>query len=260
MSTITLQPKLQISHPPAAPIEKRITLSRVLWVKFLRWIDKASPQAILKQTKRCSIFLLVLGLYCSPQFFLQVALNAMKWNSFKIPGFLALFCILAYWKPAYRWLTRRRNVGNASMYHGIPASELASFLKETGAFKLAEAQSRLRLGEDKCRTIAAELEQHGILTRGEKNARVLRPISYENLVTQLADNFPLAWSDERDCWYEKNGTFERWAINQDFKQRKLTEATERAERRLERARKLTRKEKQLQDWQSPFNQIAALSV
>jgi hypothetical protein len=86
---------------------------------------------------------------------------------------------------------------------------------------------------------ANQLEQHGILTRGEKNARVLREIGREELVRQLralasGDAPPLVYDQDRKEWHERDGTFARWCLAEDFKRRKVEETMERKERKLER--------------------------
>src|SRR2546423_15708746 len=75
------------------------------------------------------------------------------------------------------------------------------------------------ISQDKHALIAKELERHSILVRGENNARVLNEITREELVRQLRDKFPLVWSEPSHAWAERNGTFERWAMEKDRKER-----------------------------------------
>jgi hypothetical protein len=100
-----------------------------------------------------------------------------------------------------------------------------------------EAIKELGLSQGQYAKIGKELEEAGVLMRGEKNARVLRDIGMSQLVMQLRDKFPLVWSEERQVWCERNGAFERWALSHDFKQRKLEEEIEKKERKLERVEK-----------------------
>lgn len=218
------------SHP-------RLSLRRVLYVKVLRWIDKASPDALWKMLRRCSTLLLVSCLVTAPQLTLGYLLAAFRWNSFRIPLFLALLYLTLNAKRFYLWLRRasvRKRGANQHLYHGLPVGEFASFLKKHEAFKIADATKELALTRDQYDSIAEELEKHGVLTRGEKNARVLRPIGLTLLVEQLRDNFPYVFDDETDTWHEKNGTFQRWCMNRDFERKKLSEAIQKKERKLQR--------------------------
>lgn len=52
---------------------------------------------------------------------------------------------------------------------------------------------------------------------------------------------------EYGTWAERNGTVERWAMAEDFKQRKLDELTERKERKLDRLKKGIAEHASMQD-------------
>lgn len=94
--------------------------------------------------------------------------------------------------------------------------------------KRDEAIKTFALSQGQYQKIAEELEKFGLLTRGENNARVMREISMENLVRQLREDFPLVWSEEHQVWADRTGTFARWQLAEDFRQRKLAEAVERS--------------------------------
>lgn len=217
----------QHSHP-------KLSLRRVLWVKLLRWIDKASPQALWKTLLRASSVVLMGLAVFAPQFLLGFLTTSARWNGYRIPLFLALLVLTLNAKRLWRGFKRIRHGGNQHTFHGIPSGELASWLIERRSFTRDEAIPTFGLSQGKWLTIARELEQHGVLVRGPNNARVLRDISLQELVRQLRDNFPLVWSDDRKVWAERNGTFERWAMAEDFSRRKLEEETARKERKLER--------------------------
>jgi hypothetical protein len=127
-------------------------------------------------------------------------------------------------------------------------------MKTNGAFKRDEAIKTFALSQGQYQKIAEELEKFGLLIRGENNARVMRDISLENLVLQLRDKFPLVWSEEHQRWAERTGTFARWTLAEDFKNRKLDEATERKERKFKRLGK------QIQERATVFEQVKALSL
>lgn len=240
MNSLTLSPAaqkqlFQINTEKSHP---KLSLRRVLWVRFLRWIDKASPEAMRKALRRGIMCLAICFGVFTPNLSLRTATYLLQWNGYKIPMCFALVLLTLNVKRIYRWLRKKRpRKGNQHTFHGVPVGELASFLKSNGSFKRDEAISRLALSQGQWTKIAEDLEKHDVLVRGENNARVLREISLEDLVRQLRDKFPLVWSDERQVWAERNGTFDTWCLSQDFQRRKLKEETERKERKLKRLEK-----------------------
>src|SRR4051794_3530865 len=82
-SLFHIQP--QQSHP-------RVSVGRVIHVRFCRWLDKASPEAIRKTAIRCITFLAFWLAYIAPQFLLGFLTAVLKWDSFRLP----LFCIVLY--------------------------------------------------------------------------------------------------------------------------------------------------------------------
>lgn len=239
MPTITLSPKLQI-HDPQPQQSHRVTITGVLWIKLLRWLDKASPEAIMKALRRAGMLLLVSLLIAAPSFTLGVLTSAARWNSYRVPVFCTLLFMMLRAKPMLAALRRkcsRSRAANQHTFHGVPVGELASFLIEHGAFKKDDAIGKLALSQGQYVKIGEELEKNGVLTRGENNARVLRPIGLQNLVRQLRDNFPLAWDEDHRCFQEKDGMFARYCMSQDFKSRQLDEKVARKERKLERIEK-----------------------
>lgn len=236
MSTLTLTPKLQIHQPEQS--HPRLSLRRVLYVKMLRWVDKATFKQLFFAASNILLALAGVIVYLAPSFFLGYILSVLQWKNAVIPTSIAIF--LTVWKMptivnfVQKWRRTRPRTDNQYTYHGVPIGELASFLKRHEAFKLEDAVKDLGLSQGQYSKIGKELEEAGVLTRGEKNARVLREISLPQLVMQLRDKFPLAWSPERNCWYERNGAFEEWCVSHDFKQRKLKEDIERKERKVRR--------------------------
>jgi hypothetical protein len=223
----------QNSHP-------KLSIRRVLYAKFLRWIDKASAEALRKVTMRVGTLALFSLAYFAPTFLFGFLTAVLHWNSYRIPIFcgslVMMLNVKRLWKLSKRTSLKSRT-SNQHTYHGIPVGEFATWLIEKQAFKREDAMSKWALSQGQYAKIAEELEKQNVLMRGENNARVLREITMENLVLQLRENFPLVWSEDRQVWAERNGTFERWALSQDFKRRKLEEVTQRKERKLERVEK-----------------------
>lgn len=248
------RPVFQVSPQHSHP---RLSLTKVLWTRFLRWIDKATPQAILKVLKRSVTLLLVSALVFIPQHLLGILTASARWSGIRIPLFLALLYLTLNAKRLWtRWTTAApRTSANQHLFHGLPVSEFASFLLEKQSFKRDEAIRTLGLSQGQYRTIAEELKLHGVLVHGENNAHVLRPISRAELVQQLRDNFPLMWDEVHQDWTEKHDAYGRWLRAEGFRTRKLTEQTERAERKLERTKKQIEK---AQD--TVFSQVFAHSA
>ncbi|MDB5344220.1 MAG: hypothetical protein JWP89_2597 [Schlesneria sp.] len=235
MNSVLLKPQAkQLFEVHAQQSHPKLSLRRVLWSKILRWVDKASPQALWKTSARGLCVLLIAAGVLVPQFTLGILTSAAQWNGYRIPLFLGLLAFTLNIRRLVRLIRRRKHGANQHTYHGLPVGEFASWLKTNNAFKRDESIRTFGLSQGQWLSIATELEKHSVLMRGENNARVLRQISLENLVRQLRDNFPLVWSEDRQVWAERNGTFERWAMTQDFKTRKLEEQTAKKERKLDR--------------------------
>ena len=162
-------------------------------------------------------------------------LASLRYESGKIPLFFATLLLTLNAKRV--WLAwRRRSVkkraANQHTFHGFPVSEFASWLKKNEGFKLTDAQSQLALSRNQYDKIAADLDLHGITIKGENNARILRPISLEQLVQQLRDKFPLAWDERGQDWTNKEGAFGRHLRDQEYRDRKRIDTVERRERRV----------------------------
>jgi hypothetical protein len=273
MHTVTLSPmqkqlfqiRPESSHP-------RLSLRRVLWVRFLKWIDKASPRAIATAFGTAGTLLAVSLLVLAPQFALGVLFSAATWNSFRIPILLAS-CLLTWnSRRIYRWCrpTRAapRSTGNPHLFFGIPVDEFASWLMETKAFKFQESMDKWGFSQGTFNKIAGELEKHGVLIRGKDNARVLQTIGYADLVRQLRKDFPLTWDDLSKTWVEKDDAYGRFLRDKSFRQRKLEETVAKKERKLERVeKKIEAKEEELEELTdlefteqpSAFAQVMALA-
>lgn len=238
MNAFTLRtpahPLFQIQPEKSHP---KTSVLRVFRKKFVEWLDGASGEALTKAGFRLFALVVIAGLWFAPRESFGILQAVVEWRNYRIPLFLGTVIVAFRWKRAWLFLKRTRlksRANNQHLYHGIPVGEFASWLLEERAFKMEPAMKKWGLSQNAYSRIAEELEEHGVLTRGEKNARVLRDISREDLVRQLRDKFPLAWSDERQMFYEINGTMERWAISQDFKRRRLDEETGKKERKKER--------------------------
>ena len=243
MSTITLTPKLHI-HQPQPEQSHRVTLSGVLWIKILRWVDQATSTDAMKALRRTAVFSLLIFAIFAPQFLLGTLLASFQWNGGKIPLFCGLLLMTFNAKRSYLWLRRRavrKRSANQHTYHGLPVSEFASFLLKSNGFKLADAE-KLALSRNKYDAITEELDKAGITVKGKDNARLLRPISLEQLVTQLRDNFPLMWDEAHNEWTDKEDAYGRYLRAEGFKSRRLTEEVQKGERKLARIKKEIKKE------------------
>lgn len=255
--TITLTPRLNVAQSPAPT---RLSLTRVLWYKVLRWIDKSSAQALVKCISHIALIAAVITLTFAPSFALGYLTAVLQWNSYRIPICIAAVALAFNARRILRFARRSpRAHGNQHTYHGLAVPDLAAFLQETGAFKREEALHRLGLSQGQYAKISQELEQHGVLHRGEANARILRPIGREHLIAQLRDGFPLVWDETRAIWVERDGAFARWTLDREFTQRKLDETVARKERKLKRLEEHIAGAREMLS-PSPFAQIQAMQA
>lgn len=219
----------------------RISLSSVLQVKFLRWLEKSPLKSILATFSKCLMFLLVCFAAIAPSFALGILTASLKWNNYRLPLMLAVV-VIALNVPrftAFIWrhaVKRRKSTGSAPVFHGVPLDELATYLFQNRTFT-TKAINDLGLAQRKWSKIAEELEQNKILVRGENNSRVLAEIDRETLVRQLRDGFPLTFDDVSKTWVEKRGSFDNWVLSRERKETKEQEKRDRLERKETRLRK-----------------------
>lgn len=234
MESLVIKPSAQplytvrpeASHP-------RISLRRVLYVKFLRWVDQASPRALRRAVLSLLTTLGIILLIIAPQLLLGLCYSAMSWHHYGIVKVLIVLAAVGHWKTMWKLWKRvsNRRSGNQHTYHGLPIDDLASYLCEHRSFKVEHAMKHFGISQDKHAAIAGELQKHAVLIRGENNARVLNTITRDELVRQLREKFPLVWSEDRNVWAERNGTFERWTMEKDRKEREEREKVEKLERK-----------------------------
>jgi hypothetical protein len=237
MSTVLLNPihkqlfQVQHAHP-------RASITRVLYGRFLRWLDKASWYAVGKAIGSFLLFITGVLTIVAHSFVLGVLSRAIVEPT--IVATVAFILIFFHWRLAFRSVKRLRlRRGNQHTIAGVPVSELADFLIEHGSFTLEAAGKAFAIPQRQWVKAANLLEQHGILSRGEKNARVLQDITRENLVRQLralasGEAPPLVYDEDRKQWVERDGVFARWCMAEDFKRSKIEEKIERRERKVER--------------------------
>ena len=194
----------------------------------------------MKTLCRFIIAITVVSIISAPSFVLGYLTAVLQWNNYRIPICIAAVVLTLNLKRIWR-LMRRQTVkarhGNQHTYHGVPIGALAQFLSERGSFKFEEAVSSLALSQGQYSKIASDLEKRGVLTRGEKNARVLRPIEYEMLITQLRDGFPFVFDEVGNQWVERRGSFDRWVLDREKSESKMQAAIEKKERKLDRIEK-----------------------
>lgn len=242
------------SHP-------RLSLRRVLYVKFLRWVEHAPPSALMKAILRCSILVALLLAYMVPQFalgFLVAAYHSPL--SLRVATYLLTLFLMLNVKPLYRlakrMTARQEKHGNQHTYHGIPLDTFATYLFEKRSFATT-AIDDLGLSQRKWAKMADELEHNGILTRGESNARVLGDIDRPTLVRQLRDGFPLVFDPVGKTWCEKRGSFDQWTLAKERREAKEGEQRDRLERKEDKMRANI---KRMQEQQSVFQSIMAGSA
>lgn len=248
MNAVTLKPitgqhfKLQPeqSHP-------RLSLRRILYVKFLRWVDKASwrklGSSLLTLVGASAI---VTGIMV-PQFMLGLLYEAATWHGYRVPIACAALVVFFFGAKVYRAFLRLRvarvRTGNQHTFHGIPVDEFCSYLLTQGQFIREHAMAALHISREKYDAIAKELEGHHILERGENNARVLTPISREQLTTQLSERkYPLVYDETRKEWALRDGSFNQWILGREKAEQRDRYKQERGIARLEKKREALQQE------------------
>jgi len=244
----------------AEPPRLKRSLFSVIRHRFLSWLEKATPRAIVSTLTRLLSLVFIAAIVFVPQFLIGILADAATWRGYRIPMFLGLLGLTLYARPVLRWARRtrmKRRTGGRDLWEGLPVADVAHFLIRTGGWKRDEAMHELAIGEPTWKRLGDTLEKHGVLVRGPSNARVLRDISLPMLVRQLRDDFPLCWDEMGKTWTDKESAYGRYLRADGFKSRRLEEETARTERRADKAE--SRLEK-LKEETTIFQQIAALHV
>lgn len=234
--------------PPPVP-----TLRRVLYVKFLRWVEASTSRTLMKAfCKAATLSGIAAGVF-APQFTIGVLYGALQWRQYGLLKFAAVVIAVTYAATCIRWLRRtriRRTGGSQNLYHGIPIDAMATYLLERQSFKRDDAMRHFGISQHKHQTISEELDKHQIVIRGENNSRVLNAITREQLVRQLRDKFPLQFHNGE--WCERTDSFQRWIIEKDRSEAQEKEKAGRLERKVNR---LQKKRGELETGISAFQRI-----
>ncbi len=188
---------------------------------------------------------LVLFGFCAavvaPQLAMGYAAATIAWKGaalIKIGIVIGAFMHYKNMLKLWSWIKRRAHrdpEGNQHTYHGIPIEQMTDYLIEHAGFPREDAIKHFGISRKRQFKMADELEKHHILERGESNGRVLNAkLTREQLVRQLRDGFPLAWSESLLEWGERKGAFETWILKKDQDARKDQQSTERLERKVAR--------------------------
>lgn len=241
MNTLTLKPiQRQMFQVQPEQSHPRMTLRRVLYVKFLRWVDKSSWQRLSASLTTVVCAALIVAGVLVPNFILGTLYSAATWQGYRLPIVAAALIVFFFgssaWRTLHRFRVKRARTGNQHTWNGVPVDEMASYLLEQQQFTREHAMAALHISREKYDVMAKELEGRDILRRGENNARVLTPITREQLCVQLTQKFPLVFDHERQEWVQRDGSFATWVLNREQKeQRELDQRRARVEK-LERRR------------------------
>lgn len=207
------QPQPQKSH-------SRVSVWVVLKARFCRWLEKATMndvRRLLKSWLEGLCIMLVAFAYAAPSYAMGVALDALKWNQFRVPVAVTLFTLTINSPKIIRYILRKKKrVENQHTFHGVPITELADYLLNNKSFT-THARKDLALAQRQFDKIAKALEGHEILVRDKNNgnARVLNTIDRHLLVRQLKEDFPLVYDRKTKSWLEKGSRFDNWCRTKD---------------------------------------------
>lgn len=248
MNPVTLQPingqqfKIQSHQSPP-----RLSLRRILWAKFLRWVDKASWRKLGSASLTALGAFGIIAGFSAPQFFLGLLYDAVAWQGYRPLIIAAALVVYFFGAKVWRWFGRMRaarvRTGNQHTFHGIPIDEFASYLLTQAQFIREHAMKSLHISREKYDIIAKELEGHHILERGENNARVLTPITREQLVMQLDERkYPLVYDATRKEWVKRDGSFAEWVLNRERSEQREDYKRKKGIDRLEKKRDALKEE------------------
>ena len=260
MDQITLKPiAKQVFQVAPEQSHPRLSLRRVLYVKFLRWVEAAPLSSLIKAILNCLMLLLFCLAVVAPQFVLGMAVAVAKWDTTpRVAAFFAVLLLTLNAKRLYRLVKRahalKEKKGNQYTYEGIPLDSFVTYLFEKQAFT-TDAMKDLALSQRKWARIADALENGDILRRGENNSRVLNPdATREIVVRQLRDGFPMTFDLVGNVWAEKRGKYDTWCLRKDREEQKEKEKVEKLERKEDRMRKNIAR---MREQQSVFQSIMA---
>lgn len=212
-----------------------LNLRRVVYVKFLRWVDAMTLTRFRKIAYRCSFLLGIVLLVGVPQFLLGTLVGSLSWHDYALTKIIALSAAFLYGRTWVRQARRWQRKSNQHTYYGLPVDELASYLLEQKQFTRYEAMHKFAISQQKHQVVAEELEKQQVLIRGQNNARVLNKITREELVRQLRDGFPLAFY--QDEWVEKRGSYELFLRDKECSERKEQARIAKMERKKDRLKR-----------------------
>lgn len=220
----------------------RLTLRRVIWVKFLRYVEGTKLPTLRKHFVRFSTFFLTVFAIAFPQLALGILYGTLSHYSAPLLRLSIIPIAYATYRLAKIYAKRRKRSGsNEHSYNGVSVDEFATFLIETGGFKFKDVQKRFGFSQDKYKKIGDQLEGHAVLVRDDNNARVLNTITREELVMQLRDNFPMVYSEHEKQWTPRRGTFDTWVLDRERREAKERERGEKKERKIKRLDKAIQK-------------------
>lgn len=203
-----------------APERKRPTLSRVLYDKFLVWLQEANTHKLLKLLKRSAIFVVTVLAFIDHNLLLQIFQFSFSIHNYALVKIVSVLTVAYNWKAFWRAFQHlrarcKRGKGNQHTFHGVPVPELCDFLMRHRKFTRGLAIAKLALTQGQYHKIKDELRKHSILIRGENNAFVLNLITRELLQRQLRENFPSVWRSDSQEWIEKEGFYNTFARERD---------------------------------------------
>lgn len=174
-------------------METTPTMRRVIWSKMIEAAEERSLREIT-----AFIFKPLLVIFFSGCMLKEgKGFDAiMQWQNFSVPMILTAVAIVYGIPPLYRLTietgeniidrTRRTpvTVTGASL-EGAPLTELVDHLFDTQSFKRADVETTFKIPRGRVSLLGDRLEEVGILTRGENNARILAPVSREEVLKIL---------------------------------------------------------------------------
>lgn len=219
---------------------QRYTVANVLLFKFIKWLEKKEMRYIAKKMFQYTLLIIVLASIQYPMFILGTLSRAIIEPKTALA--ISILVLFFYGKALVRFGRKAKFTGkaknNQNTLHGVPITELATFLLDTGGFK-NDAVQKLGLAQKQWAKIAKVLEESGVVykSKEQNNARVLRPITREELIMQLRDGFPMQWCTTKNEWITKDGPWRLWLSDEEKKAKADLLYSKRMERKKKRLKK-----------------------
>lgn len=172
------------------------TISSVLWMRFLKWLENTPFKKILHKILELILFCALFLLFTKPDIITKVLAGCWQGGNYLLPKMISCYLVVKNRVGIYRFCKRFKKPSTQNTVEGVPKDELLHFLFSTGGFKWQcnrpgdpkGAREKLGLSRKRYDRISSGLEKAGILTRGKNNSFVLGNVTREYAASAIEKN------------------------------------------------------------------------